>query len=170
MNAISTSDSVLESAFTAPGSAAREVSKRVLLVQAGGRICALPVSSVVETMRALPMQGIAGVPEAVRGLSIIRGVPVPIVDLAALLGENGETPAARLVTIRVGERQVGLAVQAVLGIRETSGLADLPPLLEGACAARVEAIAALDSQFLWVLDAARLIPEGIWDSLSGAEM
>ena len=148
--------------------AACENSRRALLVRAGGRICALGVSSVVETLRMLPIQAVAGVPEAVRGLSIIRGVATPIVDLAALLGGSGATPAARLVLMRVGERPVALAVEAVLGMREVSGWADVPPLLQAASLSGIEALATLDSEFVYALDAARLISDEIWNSIAGA--
>jgi purine-binding chemotaxis protein CheW len=147
----------------------RKGSTSVLLVRAGARICALPIGSVVEVMRVLPIRSVSGVPEAVRGISLLRGAPVPVVDLAALLGEDEETGAGRLVAVRTGDRQVGLAVRAVLGIVEISGLAALPPLLQHACAARVQALAALDTEFLWVLDAARLVTGETWDLLASAE-
>jgi chemotaxis signal transduction protein len=91
------------------------------------------------------------------------------VDLAALLGDGQDPQAARLVAIRTGNRQVGLVVRAVMRIVEISDLDVLPPLLQDACAARVQSIAALDREFLWVLDAARLVPGEIRNLPADAE-
>ena len=151
----------------ARGTAVEEDSNRFLLVRAGGRTCALPVSFIIETMRIVPMQPVAGAPDALLGLSIIRGEATPVVDLAALLGGSRETQENRLVTIRAGERTVALAVQGVLGICDPGRWAAVPPLLQDACAGRVKAIGALDSEFLWVLEAGRLVTREIWDSLTG---
>jgi purine-binding chemotaxis protein CheW len=40
-------------------------------------------------MRPLPIKPIAGTPGFVRGVSIIRGAPTPVIDLKALL-DNSE--------------------------------------------------------------------------------
>jgi hypothetical protein len=45
-----------------------------LLCRAGNLLCALPIEHVIEIMRPLPVEQIAGAPHYVRGLSIIRGV------------------------------------------------------------------------------------------------
>ena len=65
----------------------------------------------------------------------------------------------------MGERRVALAVGAVIGVRTlpARSLEDLPPLLGGGRARVVEAIAALDSELLLVLQSARLIPETVWN-------
>jgi purine-binding chemotaxis protein CheW len=149
--------------------AAKTTSTRVLLVAAGTRICALPLGSVVETMRLLPIRPAPGTPEAVRGISMLRGAPAPIVDLAALLGDGEDPQAFRVVAVRTGKGQVGLLVRAVLRIAEIPGVEDLPPLLQHVCAARVQAIAALDKEFLWVLDAARLVSAEIQDFVKAGE-
>jgi len=140
-----------------------------LFVRAGAHMCALALSNVVEIMRPLPIEPLAGAPEIVRGLSIIRGAPVPVVDLGGLLGSQVQSPSTRLVMIRAGERLVALSVDAVLGIREiaSSQLGDMPPLLRDAHAERVEAIGALDAELFLVLDAAHLVPDEVWKSLSG---
>jgi chemotaxis signal transduction protein len=67
---------------------ATEVSP-VLVVMVGTRACAFPLHHVAETMRPLPIQPVAGTPSFVRGVSVIRGTPTPVVDLKALL-ENSE--------------------------------------------------------------------------------
>jgi purine-binding chemotaxis protein CheW len=130
-----------------------------LLCRIGTRLCALPLSHVVETMRPLPVRPMPGMPAFIAGLSLVRGRPLPVVDAAALIGEPA-APPARFVTLQVEARQVVLAVQAVMDIRALPAgpLHAMPPLLSGAAADIVSAIGAQDSEFLWLLDAAKLVP------------
>lgn len=61
-----------------------------LLCRAGKTFYALPTAHVVEIMRILPVESIAGALPYMRGLCIIRGTPVGIGEignrLAALQG------------------------------------------------------------------------------------
>ena len=106
---------------------------KTLVVRAQAYLCALPLELVIEAMRPLPIEPIAGVPAFVRGMSIIRGEPTPVIDLALLLGAPREMPW-RFVTIRVAGKQVALSVGAVAGIFELDprDMDPLPPMLRGA--------------------------------------
>lgn len=143
---------------------------RSLVVRVGTRLCAVPLVHVVETMRPLPVEPIAGLPAFVRGVSIIRGVPTPVVDLGAVLGTPGGS-VERFVTLRVGERQVALAVGAVVGVRELemSQIGELPPLLRGASEEMVEAIGTLDESVLMVLATGWELPDEVWQALTAQE-
>lgn len=134
-----------------------------LICRVDARLCALPLVHVIETMRPLPVETIVGAPHFVRGLAVIRGAPVPVVDTAELLGAPA-APANRFVTVIVGERLVALAVGSVLGVREvlTGSLHQLPPLLHEAGADVVAAIGLLDAELLLVLRGARLLPDNAW--------
>jgi purine-binding chemotaxis protein CheW len=118
-------------------------------------------------MRPLPVESIMGMPSFVRGVSIIRGVPTPVVDLGAVLGALGGS-AERIVTLRLGDRQVALCVDAVLGVRDldVSAIQELPPLLRGASKGVVESIGTLDEQFLMVLRAGWELPDEVWQVLA----
>src|ERR1039458_10836110 len=93
------------------------VPRWALLTRAGDRCCALNLLHVVEIMRPLPVDEVAHMPAFVRGLSIIRGAPTPVVSLAALLADSGGPPT-RFVVVRAGEGQVALAVDAVVRVFE----------------------------------------------------
>lgn len=139
-----------------------------LLCRAATSICALPVVHILETLRPLPLHPIQAGPAFVCGLSVIRGAPVPVVDLAAVIGKARTDSISRWVTLRLGERRLALAVEGVLGIRELeeSTLQALPPLLRDADRGLIEAVGTLDSELLLLLEAGRILPEGIWDALT----
>jgi purine-binding chemotaxis protein CheW len=138
----------------------------MLLCAVGPQLCALPIGQIVETMRPLPVTPLPGAPHFVQGVAIIRGVPLPVLDVARLLGAT-EVPPTRFVTVHTGDRQVALAISGLLGIREVPAalLASLPPLLRDAGADLVTAIGALDTALMLVLDTARLAPAADWMAL-----
>ena len=149
------------------GSGTRHAPVTWLLCRAGSHHFALPMQHVVETMRVLPIERVAGCPPIVCGFSVIRGAPTAVIDAARLFdGQPGQRD--RLVTVRNGKRTIALAMQAVVGVREMTDdeLDDLPPLLGD-----VEAIAGLttlDQQLVFLLRAARIIPDDILDQLDAA--
>lgn len=126
----------------------------------GGRYSGLPLEHVVEVMRPLPLERVADAQAFVRGMSIVRGEAVPVVDARRLLDGGEPGPGGRLVTLRVGPRRVALHVDGVLGVRTIAQevLREVPPLLGDASAART-ALGALDGRLLELLDAARLLPD-----------
>jgi purine-binding chemotaxis protein CheW len=144
----------------------------VLVVTVGARACAIPLLHVAETMRPLSIEPVAGTPAFVRGVSVIRGAPTPVIDLKALL-ENGEHSATfgRFVTLKVGERRVAIGVDGVVGSRnlDSAELGDLPPILRDVGADLIEAIGTRDAQFLVLLRTARIVPDAVWAVLAAAE-
>lgn len=139
-----------------------EARKPLLSVHAGGHHAGIPLASVREIMRPLPITSVAGAPPFVLGLAVIRGVSIAVVDLGALLGEAGERmPFGRFVRLELGARSVALAVQAVTGLVEVTpaSLAAMPPLLSRAAGKLVETLALEDGELLLVLETARLVAE-----------
>jgi purine-binding chemotaxis protein CheW len=151
-----------------------EDNDRFLLCRAGPRIAALDIRHVWETMRPLPIEPLAGAPPFVLGLAIVRGVPIPVVDADRLLGSSVSpskplisASPARFVSLRLGVRSAALAVDAVLAIRALpiGMLTNIPPLLQEAGAGPVSVIGALDAKLLLVLEAARLVPDSVWNAI-----
>jgi purine-binding chemotaxis protein CheW len=138
-----------------------------LLCRTGAQLCAIPIEHVIETMRVLPIEAIARAPRYVRGLCIIRGSPVPVVDPGLLFGEK-VTQIGRLVVIRTGGRTISLAVEAVLGIRAigVETFNQLPPLLRDGASDAIDAIGTLDAELLFVLRAARIVPDDVFDRVN----
>ena len=143
-----------------------------LIVTVGGRACAVPLHYVAETMRPLPIEPVAGTPSFVRGLSVIRGEPIPVVDLRALL-ENGENSATlgRFVTVKLKTRKAAIGVDAVVGLRhlDSARFEELPPILGNVAADLIEALATRDGELLIVLRGARIVPDEVWATLARGE-
>jgi len=134
----------------------------VVLVRSGDLFCALPLASVIETLRSPPITAIAGAPEWVQGVAVIRGATVVVVDLGILLGTgSAEVKQSRLVTLRIGARVVGLAVESITGVREfdRTMLSEVPPLLLQAHPDVLTAIGLLDGELMLVLDGSRIITD-----------
>lgn len=132
-----------------------------LLCRAGLHLCALPVEQIAEVMRPLPVEPLADAPPFVRGVAVIRGAPVPVIDLALLLGQP-KAAITRLITVRAGGRVLALAVGEILGLKrdEEAGAKNMVPLMREAARESVSAIGALDSEALLFLNTLRLLPEG----------
>jgi len=148
----------------AKGVVARQASS-FLICRSRARLCALPLEKVAETMRPLPVEALPGMPAPVLGVAVIRAAVVPVVDMALLTGAATHGHPNRYVSLRLGEgRQVALAVEEVLGVRELDAqtLREVPPLLEEAAPNLVSAMALLDGELLLVLRAAHLIPDALW--------
>jgi purine-binding chemotaxis protein CheW len=128
-------------------------------------LCALPLANVVETMRCPPVMSISATPEYVTGVALIRGGTVVVIDLGILLGLEscGLKQQARLVTLRVGQRIVALAVNSVIGVREFDGAAfdEIPPMMRWAHPEVLTAVGALDRELVLVLDGSRVLTEEI---------
>ena len=143
-----------------------------LLFRSGNRIGALPIRDVWETMRPQPVTVLAGAPACVLGIARIRGLPTPVIDANRLLNPGEEArPAARFVSLRIGDRSAALAVDTVIAIRTlaTEALAAVPPLLVDAASDQVSAIGLLDAEVLMVLQTARLVPPDTWRALGTAD-
>jgi purine-binding chemotaxis protein CheW len=148
---------------------------RVVLARVASRTCAVPLAQVIETMRILPIHPLAEAPPFVRGVAIVRGAVVPVVDLRALLGEPA-AEAARLLVVRTAAagpasadegRRVALAVDAVTGVAtlDAAALAATPPLVEAGRPELVAALGAVDGQLLMLLRTSHLVDEALWGQL-----
>ena len=144
----------------------------VFVVMVGARACAFPLHHVAETMRPLPVKPVAGTPGFVRGVSVIRGTPTPVVDLKALL-ENSESSESygRFVALKLDNRRVVIGVDSVVGLRnlDSAQLGELPPLLRDVTADFIESFGTRDAQLLLVLRAARIVPDEVWTTIAEAE-
>jgi purine-binding chemotaxis protein CheW len=131
---------------------------RWLLCRTDARHIALPVAQVVETMRMLPVEHLAGAPPIVRGLAVIRGLLTPVID-PAMLFDDAAGGRERLVIVRTESRTVAFAVEAVIGVRTIANAEELPPMLHDVHA--IAAVKRLDDALVFLLQAARVVADDI---------
>lgn len=139
----------------------------VLLARLGTQLYAIPLASVIECLRPLPTEVIPQAPPFITGLSVIRGAPVPVVNLGALLGMQRSARPGRFVLLRLDQRRLVLTVEDVIGVRRLNGDAfqSLPPILQSVCGEAVSAIGVRDEQLLFLLRLARIVPAEVWQAL-----
>lgn len=95
-----------------------------LLVQAGEYVCALPLRSVRRVLRALTVHPLPGASDELKGLAEFAGEPLPVLELARLVGAPPGAKPAHPVTIVVwvgpqeNRELVGLAADAALEVSE----------------------------------------------------
>jgi len=142
-----------------------------LLCRVGDLLCALPLEHVEEAMRPMAVEAIGGVPAFVRGLAVVRGTPIPVIDAGILLSGAACHPT-RFVTLKTGSRCIALAVDAVVGVVEIprGSLEALPRLFQDTSLDAVSAIGTLDAELLLVLQSGRLVSEELWAVLEAGSV
>lgn len=103
-------------------SAMSGAADRYLLVRAGQQLCALPLDRLRRVERAMTVHPLPGARAELLGLAEFAGEPLPVVDLARLVGAaHGAAPTTPVTIIawcgRGSEREVvALAADAAQGI------------------------------------------------------
>ncbi len=136
-----------------------------LVFRAGPLFCALPLDEVVETMRPLPTRPLAGTPHYVRGLTILRGEPSPVIDMTRLLtGASAEID--RYVAVHAGRGPVACATGPVLGVQAVHASPPDGPstMFTGASRSLVAAVGRFGTEPLLVLQSLRTVPEEVWEA------
>lgn len=135
-----------------------------LVFRAGTLLCALRLDEIIETLRPLAVRPLAGTPAFVLGITIMRGVPAPVVDVARLLG-GGEAEVARFVAVRTERGPLAFATGPVLGIRATGAdtTAQHGTLIGGGVSdTLVAGVSTLDAEPLLILQSMRVVPDEVW--------
>jgi len=86
------------------------VPDKVLLFRLGTELYGLPVTSVQEVVEPDAIFPIPSAPDLFVGAINCHGTVVPVIDLAQLLGFEGEKRDARLVVVDAALARIGLAV------------------------------------------------------------
>jgi purine-binding chemotaxis protein CheW len=130
-----------------------------LVFRAGDVLGALRLGDVAETMRPLPVRPLAGAAAHLAGLTVMRGAPAPVVDVALLL--TGRTaPPRRFVAARTPRGPVALATGEVLGVRPVVGRDG--PVLVAAAAGLVESVGFVDDEPVFLLRGPGSVPDDVW--------
>lgn len=129
--------------------------RQYVRIRVGEVACLIPLGDVLEVLRPLAVEPVAGMPAWVRGVALVRGAPTPVVALGTLLGIRAGEPR-RWVRIRGDRGATVLEADEVFGVVEMEA-GELPALLRERGGA-LAAVAARDAELLRVLEAARVQP------------
>ena len=142
-----------------------EAVMAALVFRAGPLLCALRLDEVIETMRPLETQPLAGTPAFVRGISVLRGVPTPVIDVARLLGGE-QTEVRRYLAVHTERGAVALATGPIIGIRDVDlSIAGGHPALLGARSSRLVAgVGTIGAEPLLLLQSMRAVPDEVWEA------
>jgi purine-binding chemotaxis protein CheW len=145
-------------------------STRYLIVRAADRLCGLPLASVVEIMRPLPLQELAGLPAYLCGLAVVRGEPTPVVDVSTVLTGVSNTKIGRFLSMRSAGRPFVLGVEAVVGLKtvERSTLRAVPELLDPA-RDLVESVGTVGTELLTIFRSSGAFAEELWAGVDRAQ-
>ncbi|MEU4623660.1 chemotaxis protein CheW [Actinoplanes sp. NPDC023801] len=148
---------------------ALDVGVAALVFRAGPFYCALPLSEVIETMRPLATRPLAGTPPYVRGLTILRGAPAPVIDMTRLL-TGVEAAVDRYVAVRAGRGPVVCATGPVLGVRLVHVQPPEGPaaLLAGVSGALIAAVGTVGTEPLLLLHGIAAVPDEVWEAAGAA--
>jgi purine-binding chemotaxis protein CheW len=137
--------------------------------RAGSLLCALQLDEVIETMRPLATHSLAGTPAFVLGISILRGVPTPVIDVARLLG-GGQAAVTRFVAVRTERGPVAFATGDVLGIRAAVAdpAAQHEGLLRSAPGGLIAGVGRIGEEPLLVLQSMRVVSDDVWEAAATA--
>jgi purine-binding chemotaxis protein CheW len=118
--------------MTMPSEATRPRGVTLGCFEVAGRVYGLDVARLREVVRWQPATPLPGAPPLVDGVVDLRGAVIPIVDLGRVLAGASidVTPRARIAVAEIGDRIVGLAVEAAIevisvGESELSGPPDV---------------------------------------------
>ncbi|MFC7531056.1 chemotaxis protein CheW [Actinoplanes sp. GCM10030250] len=148
---------------------AGEAGVLALVFRAGPLFCALPLDEVVETMRPLETRLLAGTPPYVRGLTILRGAPAPVIDVTRLLtGRDGEID--RYVAVRAGRGLVACGTGPVLGVQQIHVEPPDGPaaLFTGVSKALIAAVGTFGTDPLLLLHSIGTVPDEVWAAAGAA--
>jgi purine-binding chemotaxis protein CheW len=131
--------------------------QQLLCVSIDGSRYALRVERVRQIVRVRPIAAVPRVPRAVRGVILLRGEILQVIDMRRRLGSTPTEPtrSSRIVIVYGGDGQAaGLLVDAVTevlsvteeALRRDSGQGDM-----------VEALCDRDSEFVSLLDLDRVL-------------
>ena len=128
---------------------------RCLLARVGGERYAMPVAAVAESisLKNVPVHEVAGARVVVR-----HGTSLPLLDLGAALGVDGDREPRAAIVVRHGDRQVAWAVDRLEG-EEALVVKDLGPFL-GRLPAVTGATIDGDGSVVCIIDVRELVDRG----------
>ena len=116
--------------------------REVLRFRAAGQLYALESRFILEVMRAPELTPLPGAPPLLRGLTLLRGEVLPVVELAPLFGRPATQALGPVVVVGLTRPELGLRTDEVTEVAVLTGteLLPAPPSLEEEAGALVAGV------------------------------
>ncbi|WP_017670599.1 chemotaxis protein CheW [Blastomonas sp. AAP53] len=138
------------------------MNRQLITFEVEGQTFGIDIMGIREIRAWSPTTRLPRVPDFVAGVVNLRGIVLPVIDLAARLGWNKSNPGERHVIIvtEVNGQLKGMIVDAVRDIVTFDQAALQPPPTTGdEVLPFLEGLASLDDRMVMVLDLAALTHE-----------
>lgn len=138
-------------------------ARELISFRIGEQEFCVDIMSVREIRGWTPATPLPRTPSFMKGVINLRGAVLPIVDLGARLGLSTAEPTARhvIMVVRIGERTVGLLVDAVSDIITVTD-SQIQPTPDVACdqvKTFVRGIFAIEGRMISLVELDRVLPE-----------
>jgi purine-binding chemotaxis protein CheW len=131
---------------------------RCCTFRVGDACFAVPAAGVVEVLRAATATCVPLAPEAVVGLVHLRGRIVPVVDPAAQLGVNRQSPGDTHLVISLGDDWYGLVIDEMLDVVEIpAARIERPTATADGAGDALDGVFAAPDRLVHLLDPRRMI-------------
>jgi purine-binding chemotaxis protein CheW len=171
--------------FTRPGfrqkgsgvqASAGETRKQFLAFDLGGEAFAIEIACVKEVIQYGEVREVPLVPAFIRGVISLRGAMVPVIDVSVRFGRPPTAIAHRSCIVILdlpwgeGSRVVGIIVENVSEVLELapSEIEPAPSFGGDSRSGFLSGVGKVDTRFVILLDARRLLTLDELDALSGA--
>ncbi|RKH68514.1 chemotaxis protein CheW [Corallococcus llansteffanensis] len=116
--------------------------REVLRFRASGQMYALESRFILEVMRAPELTPLPGAPPLLRGLTLLRGEVLPVVELAPLFGRPAAQAQGPVLVVGTTRPELGLRTDEVTEVAVLTGteLLPAPPSLEEEAGALVAGV------------------------------
>ncbi|HEY4707780.1 MAG TPA: chemotaxis protein CheW [Thermodesulfobacteriota bacterium] len=146
----------------------REVLQLVTF-RLGNEEFSLDILRVQEIIRQMEITRVPKAPDFVEGVINLRGKVIPVLDLRKRfgLGADTSTNETRIIVVEVGNRTVGLKVDAVSEVlRLPADRVEAPPsMVTGVDSEYIKGVGKLDGRLLILLDVEKVLTRSERESL-----
>lgn len=135
---------------------------KVVVFRVGSEEYAISIEDVVSIERMQPLTSLPKSPEYISGVINIRDVVTPVLDLRVALGQEQFTnhDLTRIILIRIGEKPVGLVVDAATDVMDIPvDTIQKPELVGMQMDSFLKGVSKLSERLLIILDIQKLLTE-----------
>ncbi|MCR9162014.1 MAG: chemotaxis protein CheW [Nannocystaceae bacterium] len=135
-----------------------------VVFRVGDETYGIPIAQIGEISKPMYTTPVPRTSDFVMGIGNVRGVVIPIVDLATRLrlGTCAMAREARVLIVRHASEQTGLLVDEVIGVMSIApeNLEEAPGALAGARGDFIRALARWDGRIIIILDLGTVLAPG----------